>query len=40
MNHYSIQDSYSRIEENLEGFLNSRGGPWGNMAFHVWGSNY
>jgi CRISPR/Cas system CSM-associated protein Csm5 (group 7 of RAMP superfamily) len=27
MNHYSIQDSYSRIEENLEGFLNSRGGP-------------
>jgi hypothetical protein len=27
MNHYSIQDCYFRIEENLEGFLNSRGEP-------------
>jgi hypothetical protein len=27
MNHYSIQDCYSRMEEILEGFLSSRGEP-------------
>jgi hypothetical protein len=38
MNQYSIQDCYSRMEKILEGFLNSRGEPWGNMSFHVWGN--